>query len=118
MVRYGVLSSMHQDVRSIAPENLLQKQRMASTPVDSHLEYLIATRKRLQEDIKKERSRANVQSTVLGDKIDDLDKRARQVSAAINKRSMHLTSTIDLQHIIASARVVCSTVSSAINLKQ
>lgn len=109
---------MHQEVRCIAPENLLQKHRIEAVPNDSHLEYLLSTRKRLEETIEIEKTRANAQSTVLGDKIDDLEKRVRQTTDAIDKRTKHFTSTIDLQHIISNANVVCSTVSSAINLKQ
>lgn len=118
LVRYGVMASMHPDVKRIAPENLLQKLRLDSTPKDAHLEHLISTRDRLAKSIEEDRRNAGARATSLGDRIDDMEKRLRQTNETIAKRMAVLSSTMGIKDVLQKVRVVCSTVSSAINLKQ
>lgn len=87
-------------------------------PQDSHLDHLIATRARISETIKREKNNLDAKSTFVGDKIDDLEKRLKQTNETIEKRIALVAPSIDIKHILAKVRVVCSTVSSAINLKQ
>lgn len=110
---------MHPDVRRIAPESLAQQKRMKSMSDNEHLNSLIRERDRLTKSIEEEKLMANSRSTVLGDKIDDFKKRLKHANDAIAKRTAtNSISAIDMKQTLSHAHVVCSTVSSAINLKQ
>lgn len=119
IVRHGVLASMHPGVVRIAVENIMQQKRMKSMPDNEHLNSLVRERDRLTKSIEEEKLMANSRSTVLGDRIDELIKRLKNTNEAIAKRtSTNFISSNDMKHTLSSAHVVCSTVSSAINLKQ
>lgn len=116
VVRYGVLNSMHPDVRKVAPQNLLNNQAMP-IPEVGHLHALKMQRDKMMKQIECEKKKGSAHNSIIGDKIDELNKRLVHVKEAIDRISPDDPTNNDIGTVMRCASVVCSTLSSAINIK-
>lgn len=120
VVRFGVLGSMHPEVRKIAVDNLKNVQALSPSAQSGKVRNLLENKKTHEDWIEKLKNEPNVSTTVIQDKIKD----RQQCIATINETIRKITNTSShseydaIAEVLASARVVCSTLSSSINLKQ
>lgn len=117
MVRFGVLNSMHPDVRKIAPQNL-----KTSTPIsplinsNPDLIKLYTEKKKFEEEIELLRKSDKL---VDKEKMKDIERRLKAITDALEKKGHTASVESDcIKDIMTNARIVCSTLSSCINLKQ
>lgn len=103
--------------KQIAPESLVEKERLDLTPKDAHLDHLITTRDRLTKSIEQNKQKEDARSTALGDTIDGMEKNLRKTNEAIAKRTAAVAPSLGIKDILEKARVVCTTLSSAIFLR-
>lgn len=116
IVRFGILDSMHEDVRRIAPESLVQQTNLQQSHDHAHLSSLVSQRNLLINSIEQEKKNNSANCTVIGDNINDKQKRLECIQEAINKITEDEPS--DIKGIMDKARIVCSTLSSSINLNK
>lgn len=118
IVRFGVLNSMHKDIQKIAPQNL--KSSLPSSPTaQSAIKHMLDEEKRLRDQLEVLREQASARNTVTQDQIKNVEKRWNQIKEAIERKSSSEVNDFDgIQGVMTNARVVCSTLSSSINLKQ
>ncbi|XP_031633386.1 uncharacterized ATP-dependent helicase C29A10.10c-like isoform X2 [Contarinia nasturtii] len=113
VVRFGVLNSMHPDVRRIAPQNLVATP---TSPRNPEMKKLHADKKKLLEDNDSLRKSQHIADK---EKIKDNEKRIKSIDAALEKMGNSSIFEYDnIRDVMTNARVVCSTLSSCINLKQ
>lgn len=126
IVRFGVLNSMHPDVRKIAPQNL-KNQNSSAQPTGQceQIKSMLGAKNSLQDEIEKLKKSPNSHNTFTRDKIKECEKRLNQITEAIELKTNVSTTTTNksndfdgIDGIMANARVVFSTLSSSINLKQ
>lgn len=119
-VRFGVINSMDPDVRQIAPQNLKDNQPMSPSAQSDSINQLLKEEKSLQIQINELRKKESATTTVVQDRIKALEKRIMQVKETIDrsKVSNGVSDFDGIYRVMANARVICSTLSSAINLKQ
>lgn len=117
IVRFGVLSSMCPEVRQIAPENLKLTQAMSPSPSSQNqgIKELLSQQKTIQQEIDALSKQRDAKNTVTQDMIKELERRSNQIREAIERQT---NVSDDISEVMAKARVVCSTISSSINLKQ
>lgn len=119
IVRFGVLGSMHPDVRKIAPENLKNEQPLPAAAQSEKVRNLQANKKTHEQWIEKLKNEPNINTTVVQDKIKEHQKDIAMINESISKMTNLSHSELDgIADVMANARVVCSTLSSSINLKQ
>lgn len=118
IVRFGVLNSMHKDVQKIAPQNLKAKQSTSATTQYDVLKPMLDEQMRLQDQIETLRKDVNARNTVIRDRIQNIEKRLNQIKETIERKGNETNDLDGIQSIMANARIVCSTLSSSINLKQ
>ncbi|XP_055322824.1 uncharacterized protein LOC129578378 isoform X2 [Sitodiplosis mosellana] len=121
VVRYGVVNSMHPDVRRIAPQNLKNDTPLSPTQFDQHTRTLLDEQKHLQREIETLNKDKSTTNTFLHDRLKDKQKRLAIVNETLAKKTIgnQLNSQSNgIDEVMKNARVVCSTLSSAINLKQ
>lgn len=120
IVRFGVMNSMCPEVRRIAPENLKHAQAMSPSQPTPNLsiQTLLAQQKEFQERIDLLSKRRDAKNTVTQDQIKDLERRSNQIREAIERQTNSTDDYRAICEVMNKARVVCSTLSSSINLKQ
>lgn len=119
IVRFGVLNSMHPDVRKIAPQNLRNNNNRSPPANCEQLRTLTRARKDLLDEI--ERLRGNTRNAQINfnqDKIKDCENRIKQITDTIEMISNGSNDLDGIREVMEDARVVFSTLSSSINLKQ
>lgn len=119
IVRYGVLNSMHADVRRIAPQNLVNDTPLSPTN-DQLTRTLLDEQQHLQAKVDSLSMAKNTNNTVLCDELKHYQNRLAKVNEALVKMGLNQSNlqTSGIDNVMKNARVVCSTLSSAINLKQ
>lgn len=120
MVRFGVVNSMDPYVRQIAPQNLKDNQPMSPPAQSDTMKQLEQERITLQEQIEGLRRKQSATTTVIQDRIKTLEKRVTQIKETLDRTKVaNDASDFDSTYrVMANARIICSTLSSAINLKQ
>lgn len=123
LVRFGVLNSMDPDVRQISPQNLKANQPMSPTsPQSDTMKQMLTQQNGLQKQIDDLRQKKSAKTTVIQDHIKNLEKRLIQIKETIDRNkgtgSSDRSDFDGIYQVMANARVICSTLSSAINLKQ
>lgn len=120
MVRFGVVNSMDPYVRQIAPQNLKDNQPMSPPAQSDTMKQLEQERITLQEQIDGLRRKQSATTTVIQDRIKTLEKRVTQIKETLDRTKVaNDASDFDSTYrVMANARIICSTLSSAINLKQ
>lgn len=107
---------MHPDVQMIAPQNLINTARMSPTSKsNSDLAHLVNEKNELELQIKLLEISKNLKDT---EKLKMVKKSLDMVEETLAKKRNTFNSDIDISDIMKDARVVCSTLSSCINLKQ
>lgn len=116
---------MHPDVRKIAPQNLKSQNSSAqSIGQCEQMKSMLGAKNSLQDEIEKLKRSPNSFNTFTRDKIKDCEKRLNQITEAIELKTNASTAANKsndfdgINEIMANARVVFSTLSSSINLKQ
>lgn len=117
IVRFGVMNSMHKDVQKIAPQNLKSSLPLSPT-TQSAIKPMIDEQKRLQDQIEMLRKKENAKNTFTQDQIKNCEKRLNQVKETIERKGSEINDFNGIQDVMSNARIVCSTLSSSINLKQ
>lgn len=120
VVRYGVLNSMDPDVRQIAPQNLKNNQPQSPSAQSDKKKQMICEQNRLRQQIEDLSRKEGAKMTVIQDQIKCLEKRFQCLKETI-ERTIDVTETSEFDstyQVMANARVICSTLSSSINLKQ
>lgn len=116
IVRYGILKSMHPQVQCIAPQNL-QNNFLASPHLTSNkVKNLQMQRDHLTKQIESDSKKNTGNNSIIADRIDDSRKRLTHVNNLIKEYTGQQPPD-DIKMIMRDARVVCSTLSSAINIK-
>lgn len=119
IVRFGVLNSMDPDVRQISPQNLKDNQPMSPTAHTDTIKQLLLEKNTLQKQIDDLRRKESATTTVIQDRIKSLEKRLMHIKETVDRSKVNDCSDFDgTYQVMANARVICSTLSSAINLKQ
>lgn len=116
IVRYGILNSMHPEVKCIAPQNL-QKTLLASPQLATDkVKNLQMQRDHLTKRIETESKKNTSNNSIIVDRIDEFRKRLNHINSLIQEYTTQQHPD-DIKIIMRDARVVCSTLSSAINIK-
>lgn len=116
LVRFGVLHSMHPDVQMIAPQNLINSARMSpASKSNSDIAHLVIEKQDLELQIKSLEISKNLKDK---EKLKMVKRSLDMVEETLAKKRNTFNSDIDISDIMKDARVVCSTLSSCINLKQ
>lgn len=119
VVRYGVINSMHPEVRKIAPQNLVIKQAPSPTKQCEQMRMLLQDKKLLEDEIEKLKKNKQAKITVIQDMIQERQRRVAAINESLARKNQEpSTEFADVRDVMLNARVVCSTLSSAINLKQ
>lgn len=120
IVRFGVLNSMDPDVRQISPQSLKANQPLSpSVPQSDTLKQMLVDQSSIQNQIDQLQRKECVKTTVIQDRIKQLEKRLMQLKETIDRNKVNVGNDFDgTYQVMANARVICSTLSSAINLKQ
>lgn len=71
----------------------------------------------LRAQIDAEAKKKSASNSIIGDRIDELNKRLMQIKETIERSTAVNEHSGDIGDVIRNASVVCSTLSSAINLK-
>lgn len=119
IVRFGVVNSMHPDVQKIAAQNLSNNQPPSPTKLSDQMKALLADKKIYEKENENLMKEPTAQSTITQDMIRD----RKRLIASINESVARLTHEHNsefhcMANVMGNARVVCSTLSSSINLKQ
>lgn len=119
IVRFGVVNSMDPYVQQIAPQNLKRDQPMSPPTQSDTIKQLVVEKGTLQKQIDDLRRKQSATTTVIQDRIKVLEKRIMQIKETVDRTKVNDASDFDSTYrVMANARIVCSTLSSAINLKQ
>lgn len=118
IVRFGVLNSMHPDVRKIAPQNLKNNNNRSPPAQCVQLSTLTEARKELLHEIERLRGNTRNVQNFNQDRIRDCENRLKQVTETIEMKSNGSNDLDGISEVMEGARVVLSTLSSSINLKQ
>lgn len=119
IVRFGVLNSMDPYVRQISPQNLKDNQPMSPPAQSDTVKQLVVDKNTLQKQIDDLRRKQSATTTVIQDRIKVLEKRVMQINETVDRTKVNDASDFDSTYrVMANARIICSTLSSAINLKQ
>lgn len=119
IVRFGVLNSMDPDVRQISPQNLKANQPLSPSAQTDAMKQMMMEQISVQKQIDDLQRKESAKSTVVQDRIKVLEKRLMQIKETIDRNKVNVTSDFDgTYQVMANARIICSTLSSAINLKQ
>lgn len=116
IVRYGVLNSMHPEVQCIAPQNLQKNLLAAPQMASDQVKNLRMQRDHLTKRIESESEKNTRNNSNIADIIDELRKRLTHINSLIQEYTGQQHPD-DIKIIMRDARVVCSTLSSAINIK-
>ena len=110
---------MHPDVRRIAPQNLVNDTPLSPTH-DQQTRTLLDDQKYLQGKVDNLSKAKNTNHTVLTDELKHYQKRLAKINETLAKMGSNQSNaqTNGIDDVMKNARVVCSTLSSAINLKQ
>lgn len=117
-VRYGMVNSMHPDVLKIASQNLKVSQPLSPSMQCDTIKPMLDEQKRLRELIEVLRKKENSKNTVIQDQIREHEKRLNQIKETMERKGKESNDIDGCHEILANARVVFSTLSSSINLKQ
>lgn len=110
---------MHPDVRKIAPQNLKSNNNRSPPANCQQLSTLTKARKDLSDEIERLRGNTrNAQLNFIQDKIKGCENRLKQVTETIEMISSGSNDLEGISEVMRDARVVFSTLSSSINLKQ
>lgn len=113
------MNSMHPDVRRITPQNLKNNTPLSPSQCDLQTRTLLSEQTRLKGQIDMLSKAKNTTTTVLHDKLKDHQKRLNIINETLAKKGTDQCNQSDgIDEVMKNARVVCSTLSSAINLKQ
>lgn len=120
IVRFGVVNSMDPYVRQIHPSNLKDNQPMSPPAQSDTIKQLVVEQGTLQKQIDELRRKQSATTTVIQDRIKVLEKRLMQIKETLERtKCVNDASDFDSTYrVMANARIICSTLSSAINLKQ
>lgn len=119
VVRYGVLNSMDPYVRQISPQSLKANQPMSPSSQCDTVKQMLSEQNRLKQTIDDLRKKENTKTTVIQDQIKCLEKRLNQIKETIERNNTNECTDFDgIYQVMANSRVICSTLSSSINLKQ
>lgn len=119
VVRFGVVNSMDPSVRRIAPQNLKNNTPLSPSQCDQQTRNLLDEQNRLKDKIEQLSKAKNTNHSVLHDELKNHQKRLAIVNETLAKRGTQFNQQSDgMDDVMKNARVVCSTLSSAINLKQ
>lgn len=121
VVRYGILEKMHPEVKKISTQ-VLSKRNDADTSFNSKdIPALREEQKTIRERIEKLSKDPQRHNTVAGNQMDILKKRLNIVQETINKKvgknDPHIKRDETFK-LIEGANIVCTTISSSLNLKQ
>lgn len=110
---------MDPHVRRIAPQNLASNTSMSpSHQNDQHARNLLNEKYHLQAKIEQLRSK-NINHTVQEHDLKETQKKLDVVNEALAKKGHNcIPQSGGIEEVMKNARIVCSTLSSAINLKQ
>lgn len=108
---------MHPGVQCIAPQSL-QKNSLAAPHLDTDIKIknLQWHRDHITKRIEFETKKNTGNNSIVADKIDDLRKQLIQANSLIQDYTGQQHPD-DIKVVMRDARVVCSTLSSAINIK-
>lgn len=88
------------------------------SPPKNYIKSMLETKQKLQKEIQQFRGRPNANHSVLQDRIKEHEKRIQQINEQCDKATCRPKDADNINEVMANARVVCSTLSSSINLKQ
>lgn len=118
-MRFGVLNSMHPDVRKIAPQNLLNNQMPSPTKQCDQMRILLEEKKILEDQIEELKKDPKVKGTIIQEMIRERLRRVATIKESLARKDPEPnTEFTDVRDVMLNARVICSTLSSSINLKQ
>lgn len=105
-------------MQQIAPQNLKIDHPISPSGQCENEKAMNDEKKRLMYDIEKLRKKTNAKNTVVQDQIAALEKQYKQIDETLKRKPSESNHSNDIYDVMMNARIICSTLSSSINLKQ